>query len=96
MTSTMTILLDPLFWLYRISKDRRQKNIPIREKMNLKRQNYSDSKVLGFKISEDMTKPESYYNFGFIHLHVNCKINSILKRSSGFLLSKPSVSDIMS
>ena len=42
-------------------------------------QNSPDSKVFsdsnsGFKISGDLTKPESFY-FGFVHLYVNGEIN---------------------
>ena len=56
------------------------------------RQNSPGSEVFGFKvptlnsgikISEDMTKPGSFY-FGFVHLCVNGKTNPVLKRS-GFV-----------
>ena len=68
---------------------RRRKNIRIREKKSFTRQNSPDSKVSGFKvptldsrfkISGDTTKPGSFY-FGYVHLCINDKTNSVQNRT---------------
>ena len=72
-TTTVTTLLHPPFWLYRKLKFCWRKNIRIREKIIYTTQ-LSGFKIpslnFGFKISGDMTKPGSSY-FGFVYLCVN-------------------------